>query len=845
MRQPLPRARTLHARGLAAMDHGRPQLASRELSSALRLAETATDADDHAFVVARVLITLANAEFELSGLESALARLASAAEVVDKYELEPLRVLIHGQRALLLLRSGRVAESVSEFDSASEFFRDAAPDDRCKVLLNRAVANVESGALAAARADLRRCAEEAARAELSLFQVKATHNLGYVEFLVGHLPRALQLMDEAFRMDPTLSPGIALLGRARVLVEAGLVREADDVLDEAAAIFRRDRLAQDLAQTELDRARCALISGDVPTARRLAARARDRFRRRGSDSWRRSAELVLLQGDLAAGRPGSRLVAPALRVRAELADEGRTAAARTAGLLAAEAQLAAGDHAGAAATMADLGAISRGDPITTRLQWRGVQARLSAAQGDAARAARRVWAALTELADYQASFGSIDLQTASAIHGRRLAELGLQLALDGRRPADVFGAAERARAVSSRLPAVRPPGDPLTADLLSELRRTVESLSATMYDTVASAPLLRRRRELERAITARRWTVDGSGATIKVARLDEVRAAVRSADAAMVVFAVASGDLHAVIVDGGRAQLRHLGDASAVYEDVRRARADLDVLAQPRLPDALATAVRASFERSAAELDRMLLGPLGIGGRRLVVISTGVLGQLPWGTLPSLRGVPVVVAPSATAWLAAHQRPRRPGRRQVVAVAGPDLARADHEVAGVAKAWAGAPTHIGAAADRDTLAHAMAHGTLVHVAAHGTHQTENPLFSSLRLADGPMFAHELDQTARTPEHVVLSACELGLATVRPGDEALGLTSVLLHLGTPSVVASVARVGDELAAETMIDYHSRLAAGADSAAALASATEHSRAPFVSFGASWRKVGRSSG
>src|SRR6201999_2422446 len=101
---------------------------------------------------------------------------------------------------------------------------------------------------------------------------------------------------------------------------------------------------------------------------------------------------------------------------------------------------------------------------------------------------------------------------------------------------------------------------------------------------------------------------------------------------------------------------------------------------------------------------------------------------------------------------------------------------------------------------------AMSQATLAHVAAHGVHQTENPLFSSVRLADGPLFAHELDQSTRTPEHVVLSACELGLATVRPGDEALGLTSVLLHLGTRSVVAGVARVGDEIAEQTMAGYH---------------------------------------
>ena len=839
---PVDTARHLHSRGLLAMDAGKPRQAERLLIRALKtlaVAERLGPVEDAALVNARVLITLANAEFQLVGLAAALSRLQAAERAVTTTDLSPLQVSLHNQRGLFLFKVGQLDDALREFDTAESFFPQAPVIERCRVLLNRGSVNLDRGSVAAARAALTQCADLATAADLPLFRLKAMHNLGYLEFLVGDLPGALRLMAEAFRMDPTVSPGIALLGRARVLAEAGLARESDDVLAEAATIFRRDRLAQDLGEAELDRARCALISGDVAQARRFAGRARDRFRRRGNDAWRRSAELVLLQGDLAAGRPGSRLVEPALRLRDELSRDGLRLPARTAGLIAVQAYLAAGELNAAAAVADGVGPANRRDPITGRLHTRYVRARLDVARGDVRAASRQVRAGLAELADYQASFGSIDLQTAAAVHGRGLAELSLMLALRRRRAADVLAAAERARAVSTRLPVVRPPTDPQTAELLADLRRTVESVRDSMQDAKALAPLLRHRRELERAITARRWTLAGTGEARRTARLDEIRAGVAAADSAMVVFVEAAGAMHAVVSRGGGLRLHALGDSAAITQRVRRVRADLDVLAQPRLLGGLSASVRASFDRSAAELDRALLGPLGLDGQRLVVVSTGVLGQLPWGTLPSLRGVPVVVAPSATAWLAATQAPARRRRRRVFAVAGPDLVRADHEVAGVAAAWETATAYVGAAASRPALADAMARGGVVHVAAHGVHQTENPLFSSLRLADGPMFAHEMDQTARTPEHVVLSACELGLATVRPGDEALGLTSVLLHLGTHSVVAGVARVGDDLAAETMIAYHQRLATGLDSAAALADAASVSGVPvpFVCFGASY--------
>jgi CHAT domain-containing protein len=201
----------------------------------------------------------------------------------------------------------------------------------------------------------------------------------------------------------------------------------------------------------------------------------------------------------------------------------------------------------------------------------------------------------------------------------------------------------------------------------------------------------------------------------------------------------------------------------------------------------------------------------------------------------------VVVAPSATSWLESTAAAARTDPLSVVALAGPDLARSHDEVKGIGELWPQATVLAAEDARRSEVAAAMTTATIVHLATHGEHNAENPLFSSIRLADGPLFAYELDQHARAAEHVILSACELGQATIRPGDEALGLTSVLLHLGTRSVISGVARVHDDVAADVMTHYHRLLASGIDSAQALSEACAEPRdlpAPFVCFGSAWR-------
>jgi CHAT domain-containing protein len=166
-------------------------------------------------------------------------------------------------------------------------------------------------------------------------------------------------------------------------------------------------------------------------------------------------------------------------------------------------------------------------------------------------------------------------------------------------------------------------------------------------------------------------------------------------------------------------------------------------------------------------------------------------------------------------------------------VAGPDLAYADAEVAAIATRYPAARALHGAAATTGATLLGMDGASLVHLAAHGSHDPENALFSRLHLADGPLMAYDLQQLDTAPNQVVLSACDLGRAIVRAGDEILGFTAALLYAGTATVIASVARVPDDAAADLMARYHRALTEGAEPARALA-ATAYP-APFVCFGA----------
>jgi CHAT domain-containing protein len=203
-----------------------------------------------------------------------------------------------------------------------------------------------------------------------------------------------------------------------------------------------------------------------------------------------------------------------------------------------------------------------------------------------------------------------------------------------------------------------------------------------------------------------------------------------------------------------------------------------------------------------------------------VVVPPARLHAVPWAVLPALTARAVTVAPSARAWLRARAADGPGPAAGAVIVAGPALTAGAAEVAAVARMYDGATVLAGADATAARVMAALDGSGLAHIAAHGTFRADSPLFSSLRMADGPLIVHDLERLRRPPYRLILPCCDSARLAAAGADELLGLTAALLPLGTAGIVASVGPVNDAAAAGLMVALHEGLRRGLSTAQALA-------------------------
>ena len=775
-------------------------------------------------MLARITISDAYVEAELHGFEAGIAMCES---VIATAGLGTITLgTAWSQLGLLHMRRGDRDDALAAFSTAIPLLEG---DDALlgRAFLNRGTVHLYRSDPRAAAPDLTTAMHHLARAGLDETLGKAEHNLGYVQLLLGDIIAALRHMDDALAAIPDLTDvlrSVLYQDRAEVLLAAGRVPEAVEALEAAAAAYGAQHLPRFQAECEFVLAR-TLLHEDPSRARTVARRAARRFTSHDSPVWAARAEALAITGEIWAG---SRLAAAA-RDRAdelvtELRDHGHRRDAEQLALHIARLCVRRGELDDATGRLRKV-RVDDDTPIGTRLLAHEVKAELARARGRSKVAREHVRKGLQDLHSWQASFGSLDLQSTMVGHGNSLARLGLELALEDGRPDVVFEWSERARALASKVTTLRPPPDPDLAADLTALR---------LLDPDETG----RARELRERISSKSWYA-AQGSVGEPATLAELQIRLRSDHAALVAHVVLRDEVTALVVTGEDARVVPLEGAGRIRDQLDRIAADLD-FAATNPGGSFGQTVRASLETDLAEVADLLVTPLLalLGDRRVVLTPSALLAGTPWTLLPGLRGRPVTVPTSATRWLelVSTQPPRL---ARIGLVAGPRVERAAEEVDRAAAEWASADVLHEADANAAKVAEVAARVDVLHLAGHGTHAGDHPLFSAVELADGPWFGHDIDLLPHTPAVVVLSACELGQVSVLRGEESVGMTAAWLHAGARTVLSSPALVADEVACEALAHWHRLVASGAAPADALAEVVDAAEGvvPFQCFGAGW--------
>jgi tetratricopeptide (TPR) repeat protein len=727
------------------------------------------------------------------------------------------------QRGLILDELRRDDEAQASFDSALATVRNAGGDDVLEgdIRTNRSIARTNMRDWDGAVDDLRLAEALYTRHGHHGRTAMVYGNRGLTEALKGDLPAALAAFDEAARRYEAagMHSGLLSVDRAEVLLSGGLVVEARQVALAATTEFEGQRNAVDLVQARLVLAEATLLAGDLVSARLEAQRARRAARQQGRPRWAALAGYLQVRARWLDGDRTRASLNAAKRAAIELSEAGWVVQSLDARLVVARTALSLGLGDYARQELVAARSARRSGPAELRARAWYAEALLRRSDGDRSGAAKAVRAGLAILDQFQASLGATDMRAHASAHAEELARFGLELALESGRAESIFAAAEQGRAGALRFRPARPPDDEDLIAKLAELREVVTELRS---GDGTPGPLLVRQAAIENAIRDRARHAAGSNDTAqRPPTMTQLRAALDGAT--LVEYLDLGGELHAVAVRAGRCTSHRLGSVAAIEGSIDSLRTGLRFLAHGAGSARSLAAVTEVIDHAARELDAVLLVPVltGADGAPLVVIPTGALHALPWSALPSCATRAVSVAPSAALWHRAATDSRLSDGPAVLAH-GPGLSHASAEVRALARVYRDATCLTGRNARVAALLSALDGAGVAHLAAHGHFRSDNPMFSELQFADGPLTVYDLERLAVPPRHVVLASCDSGLAGVRTGDELIGLAAALLAMGSVNLVAAVVPVPDEASRALMLRFHRHLTAGRTAAEALGDA-----------------------
>jgi tetratricopeptide (TPR) repeat protein len=793
------------AAGIVLREVGDVEAGVRELRSALRFARRTGSPERECDVLGSLGVGLVYAGRTAAGLTSLGAAIERSSGVQSGRVLH--------LRGMMLWTLGRYPAALDDCQHAVAALQRAG--DRvwaARALNSRGLVYLALGQPGRADADFVAAGLLYDETGQDLASAHAVLNRGVAALRSGDLPAALSFFDgAASRYRPLNVPTPSLsLDRCDALLTAGLV---DDALAEADAAVRdieqtRGRSTKK-AELLLMAATCALAAAQPPVAMERAQAAERLFRSQQNAWFQAHSRLVAAAARFAAGPVSPRLLHTAQRAAARLEELGSAEATRAhllAGRVALE--LRRGDDAERHLLAAARGR-RRGPAMWRASGWLG-----EALRADAAAEPRRLLAAcrrgLEVLDEHRFTLGASEMRALATAHGAELAALAQRHAAAARNPRRFLAWAERWRATALAVPAVRPPADPELIAALAALREVTGRLDEARRLGRPAAALQREQARLEGVVRARSLLARGTGAG--AAEIDVGRLLDELGQARLAEIVDVDGDLHVLVCGAGRVQQFAAGRTADALRAAEFARFALRRLARSRPGDDPDSSM-AILKAAGPDLQDAILGPAAgcLADGPVVVVPPGKLHTIPWPLLPALADRIFNVAPSASSWLRAHAAPP-PGRRHVTLARGPGLVTDGAEVPAVAELYDDVTVLSGNEATARGVLSALDGSWLAHIAAHGRFRADSPMFSSLRMQDGPLTVYDFEQLRRAPYRLVLPSCDSAAAAAVGADELLGLVSSLLPLGTAGIVAGVLPLNDHAVMPLMVNLHRYLRAG---------------------------------
>ena len=800
------------ARGVALRQLGDPGAAAQELGRAF---------DDFSHrgldeLAARVAVPLAGTRMAAGRFDEALALLETSRAALSG----PESVSAAGQQALALQLLGRADEARTAWDETVSLAEEHSLDvPLWTALNNRGLARAYAGELELAREDLRRAKEGYLSAGDAVRSAELTHNEGWIAAQQGNLPLAMRLLDEAqqlFRQHGVARPQM-LIDRIEALLDAGLAGEAKRVGAVAAEQLRAADLDAFAAEVHLLLARASEAGNDALEAAEWAESAAKLFEQQGRLAYLPLADLARLRAAASTSAEPGPLAAQVSVTGDALSRGGWQHAAIEAQLLHARLLLNAGLVEESARSIASL-VRRRNLPARQRTELHAIRARQRFASGDLRGGRRALAAALDALEEHRSTLGSIELQSAASAPAEELIALGVRAEHERHCDRALWWAETVRETVRLR----RPPDDPELAAARLALREVSARVEREQLSERAARDIRRQQAALEE-IVRRRSHHATAGANSEHQALDPDAVVTALGRTALVHYVESEGFISALTYLQGEYRCVDLVDAYAIRRSLAALRLELNRAIRE---DPEATAGAAAVQRAAAALDCQLVAPLwpGDAPTELVVVP-GVLGAVPWNLLPTLARSALTVTPSACTWIRGRQA-LNSELASAGAIAGPGPSHAEREAAEVAAARSSDKVLVDENATVGGALSLLEDVDVAHVAAHGSFRSDNPLLSSIRLADGPLTGYDLATLSNPPTLMVLSCCDIG---AQSEETALGLVRLLLSVGVASVIASPNSVEDACSPAFMHRVHDALADGALPAAALLRARQAATSP----------------